>query len=210
MKLKIIKNTCLSIFMLLLIFSCGDKSTGNSNSKTSAPVRQQQVANGTFLYISDSSNIQQVEIVLEASGNTKINTQRGSYFGEKKGDKLKYYDQQDNFRFEIKYKDTSFKLRDRNSELLWKVKTYDKKIKLANNEEMANPIEIKLKNEQKIVIYKNGEESKTIRIDASKNPLNISNSYFTSGFKNNYQAGILNLDELSLDEKYFLLAELNR
>ncbi|MEL6562466.1 MAG: hypothetical protein AAFQ94_30125 [Bacteroidota bacterium] len=76
---------------------------------------------------------------------------------------------------------------------------------------MENPIEIKLKNDQKIVIYKNGTEDQTIRIDSSKSPLNISNQYFSNGsFKNSYHAAILSLNELSADEKYMLMAELNR
>lgn len=214
MKLNIIRNICLSALMVLFLFSCGGNSTGGGDSYSSTPVTSAAKASAqsaSFLYISDINNVQLAELILESGGNNKINTKNGTFFGEKKGDKLKYYDQQDNFRYEVKYKESSFKLRDRNSALLWKVKTYDNKIKLSNNEEMENPIEIKLKNDQKIVVYKNGAEDQTIRIDLSKSPLNISNQYYSNGsFKNIYHAAILNLSELNTDEKYMLIAELNR
>lgn len=210
MKSILIKNTCLSILILFFIFACNEKPSGNQKPPTSKQVEKPVSSSNSFLYINDSTNVQLVEIISENNGNTRVNTKNETFFGERKGDKLKYYDQQDNFRFEIKYKDSSFKLRDRQSQLLWKVKQYDNKIKLSNSEEMANPIEIKLKNAQKIVIYRNGEEVQTIRIDPDKTPLNISNAFFTTGFKNNYHAGILNLDELSAIEKYLLIAELNR
>lgn len=215
MKLNIIKNICLSTIFGLVLFSCGNSSTGNSetysNKPTTTPATQASSPTSAFLYISDSGNIQLAEIVLEPGGSCRINTKNGTFFGEKKGDKLKYYDQQNNFRYEIKYKESSFKIRDQNSSLLWKIKTYDNKIKLSNNEEMENPIEIKLKNDQKIVVSKNGAEVQTIRIDPSKSPLNISNQYFSNGsFKNNYHAAIMNLTELSSDEKYMLISELNR
>ena len=211
MKSKIITNTCLNVCLLLLLFSCGEKPSDNSTSeKVPTSTSTKPTATGSFLYISDESNSQLTEIGLETNGNSKITTRNGVLFGEKKGDKLKYYDQQNSFKMEIKYKDSSFKLRNSSSELLWKVKTYDNKIKLSNNEEMTAPIEIKLKNDQKIVVYKDGTEATTIRIDPSKNPLNIANKYFTSGFRNNYHAGILVLDELNPDEKYCIIAELNR
>ncbi|MCV6629474.1 MAG: hypothetical protein OIF50_06410 [Flavobacteriaceae bacterium] len=76
-----------------------------------------------------------------------------------KSDKKKYYDQDNQVVYEIKYKPTSFKLRTPSSKLLWKVKLYENKVKISDNEENTNPYEIKkmapsvfklTKNDQKI------------------------------------------------------------
>lgn len=211
MKLTHIRNTLLSILTVLLLVSCGDnKPTGSKNEKPgkSATVTS-SAGSEKFLYISDKSNIQIAEIIIAKDG-TNINLKGQTFFGEKKGDKLKYYDQQNNMRYEIKYKDGGFKLRDSNSELLWKIKVYDAKIKLANNEEMNRPVEIKVKSEKKLTTYKDGVESKVVRIDPTKTPLNINNTFYTRGFENNYHSAILLLDELNDLEKYMIIAELNR
>ncbi|MGB3466354.1 MAG: hypothetical protein WBA74_13835 [Cyclobacteriaceae bacterium] len=211
MKLTRIKNTLLSLVVLLAIASCGDnKPTENRNTTTSpAPSTSAQKSKESFLYVSDESDNQIAELVL-AGNDATINYESRTFFGERKGDKLKYYDQQNNMLYEIKYKENSFKLRDSNSALLWKVKTYDNKIKLADNEEMENPIEIKKKSDNKYVVYRNGEESKVIRIESDKLPININNTYYTRGFTNNYHSAILLMDDFKDLEKYMILVELNR
>lgn len=74
-----------------------------------------------------------------------------------KADKKKYYDANDNVVYEIKYKPDGFKLRTATSKLLWKIKLYDDKIKISDNEENLNPYEIKIIN---------GEEAKLVKDDA--------------------------------------------
>jgi len=211
MKLTIIKNTCFSLLLLFIVVACENTPNNNSsNSKSVSASSSNTTSNSKYLYVSNSANIQQAELVLENNGNTKVIIGSETFFGEKKGDKLKYYDQQNNLSYEIKYKETSFKLRDHNSQLLWKVKQYDHKIKLSSNEEMNNAIEVKLKNDQKIVILRPGQDEQVVRIDAGKTPLKIGDQFLTTGFENNYHAGILLLDNLTPVEKYLLLAELNR
>jgi predicted transcriptional regulator len=63
-----------------------------------------------------------------------------------KADKKKYYNKNNNVVYEIKYKSDGFKLRTASSNLLWKIKLYDTKIKLSDNEENENPYEIKIVN----------------------------------------------------------------
>jgi len=60
-----------------------------------------------------------------------------------KPDKKKYFDSNNTVVYEVKYKDDSFKLRTASSDLLWKVKLYDTKVKISDNEENLNPYEIK-------------------------------------------------------------------
>lgn len=60
-----------------------------------------------------------------------------------KSDKKKYYDSNNSVVYEVKYKDNSFKLRSSSSDLLWKVKIYESKVKISDNEENLNAYEIK-------------------------------------------------------------------
>ena len=67
-------------------------------------------------------------------------------FKQTKADKKKYFDKNNTVVYEIKYKSDGFKLRTASSKLLWKIKLYDNKIKLSDNEENENPYEIKIVN----------------------------------------------------------------
>jgi len=60
-----------------------------------------------------------------------------------KPDKKKYYNSSNAVVYEVKYKEDAFKLRTAASDLIWKVKLYDHKIKISDNEENLNPYEIK-------------------------------------------------------------------
>ena len=60
-----------------------------------------------------------------------------------KPDKKKYYNGSNTVVYEVKYKDDAFKLRTPSSDLIWKIKLYENKIKISDNEENENPYEIK-------------------------------------------------------------------
>ena len=74
-----------------------------------------------------------------------------------KPDKKKYYNNADDVVYEVKYKPDSFKLRTASSELIWKVKLYDAKIKISDNEENLNPFEIKKLENGEAKLEKNEE-----------------------------------------------------
>jgi len=81
-------------------------------------------------------------LLLGCKNETKTTT--GGFTSEMtKSDKKKYYDSNQTVVYEVKYKDDSFKLRTASSDLLWKVKLYEKKVKISDNEENLNPYEIK-------------------------------------------------------------------
>ena len=80
------------------------------------------------------------------------------YTSEKtKADKRKYYDQNNNVVYEVKYKSDGFKLRTASSTLLWKVKLYNDKVKISNNEENLNAYEIKKVGANEIKLEKDNE-----------------------------------------------------
>ena len=88
------------------------------------------------------------------------NTTKYSKYSAKqvKQDKKKYYDGNREV-YEIKYKTDGFKLRTNSSELIYKVKLYDDKIKISDNEENLNPYEIKLnKADNKAKLIKSNKE----------------------------------------------------
>lgn len=109
-----------------------------------------------------------------------------------KSDKKKYYNKNGSVAYEIKYKPDGFKLRTESSQLLWKIKFYDSKIKISDNEENLNPFEIKImetyqaklvKNEVKIAKTKYDLKTKTQTVlysDESKKGLSKTKPYSPS------------------------------
>lgn len=91
-----------------------------------------------------------------------------SYRSKKtKSDKRKYYDTNDQVIYEVKYKSEGFKLRTPSSNLLWKIKLYDDKIKISDNEENLNPFEIKIISKHEAKLVKDGVEIGRIKYDAA-------------------------------------------
>ena len=111
-------KTKLSITIILTLFLTVLVSCNSSTKNTI--IKETSVANGT-----------------ESSSN-------GYSSKMTKSDKKKYYDSNDNVVYEIKYKSDGFKLRTASSDLIWKVKLYDNKVKISDNEENLNPYEIKI------------------------------------------------------------------
>ena len=98
--------------------------------------------------------------MLSCKENKTTTSQNGTSYTSKmtKADKKKYFDASDNVVYEVKYKEDGFKLRTASSQLLWKVKLYDKKIKISDNEENINPYEIKIMDNGEAKLVKNEEK----------------------------------------------------
>ncbi|MAQ75304.1 MAG: hypothetical protein CL613_03095 [Aquimarina sp.] len=129
-----------------------------------------------------------------------------------KADKKKYFDANDNVVYEVKYKPDGFKLRTPSSTLLWKVKLYDQKIKISDNEENHNPYEIKImgSNEAKLV-----KEDKTLarlkyEEDAQGKKLVITDDSGSKVVEAGYAPSYLvqYLSEIPKDQKDILINEL--
>ncbi len=125
----------------------------------------------------------------------------------KRSDKRKYYDGS-SMVYAVKMDEGGFKLRDENERLLWKVKLYPDKLKIANNEDMNGAYEVKLRDEGKLKLEKNERELNTIHLSVSSTPLAIAEKYSIEGFGISLAPGILMIDDLKDVEKFIIMAEL--
>ena len=87
--------------------------------------------------------------------------------GHLKGEKCKY-ELDGKLVAEVKYSDDGFKVRTPEGNLLWKIKIYDDKIKISDNEENNNPFEIRESNSEKIKVKREDREVATARLDGNK------------------------------------------
>jgi len=111
-------------------------------------------------------------------------------------------------QYAVKFSDDGFKLRDHNEELLWKVKLYEDKVKIADNEEMTNAYEIKLKEEGRIKLEKNESLLTELRQNADAEWFQVNEHYRTQGTGLSLAPAILLIEELKEVEKFILMAEL--
>jgi hypothetical protein len=162
---------------------------------------------GTFL-INDASNNVLGEISVTGSDIT-VSDGTGSLTGVKKrDDKRKYYSSSEVMEYAVKYSEDGFKLRDRNENMIWKVKLYEDKIKIASNEEMQGAYEVKLREGGKLKVERNERELYALHLTEDDNWSSIENKYSTKGFGVSLAPGLLLISELKDREKFIIMAEL--
>lgn len=110
--------------------------------------------------------------------------------------------------FETKWDDDGFKLRTPSGSLLYKVKMKDDKIKVSDNEENANPFELKSREGDRIKVMGPGEKElgnvrATVVEDASGKKL-----FEVSGRAGSAGYGLLLLDKIEAAQRYIILSEL--
>jgi len=150
--------------------------------------------------------------VTETHSDTETVTS-GAYTSKMtKSDKKKYFDGSKNVVYEIKYKTDGFKLRTPSSNLLWKVKLYDGKVKISNNEENLNPYEIKLTETYKAKLVKNDETIARTSYDlgVKKQSVAAVNDTEPAFFETSYSPSLLlhRISEIPEDQKNILIQEL--
>lgn len=133
-----------------------------------------------------------------------FNTTKYTY--KSKPDKHKFY-ANGQMQYEVKFKEDGLKLRDKNSNLLWKVKLYPDKIKVSNNEENTNAFVIK-PYENKIKVKRNEEELYKVQLNENTIRVNEKVAYTLSSKQENYAYAIMAIEEIPNEHKLFLLAEL--
>lgn len=126
----------------------------------------------------------------------------------KRSDKRKYYDGSNNMVYAVKLDDDGFKLRNANELLIWKIKLYPDKLKIASNEEMTGAYEVKLRDDGKLKLERNDSEIKSIRLSADAEWNNVEERYSIQGFGNSLAPGILLINDLKDREKFIIMAEL--
>ncbi len=95
------------------------------------------------------------EVTPETQKTQVVDNSTGYSSKMTKSDKKKYYNKNGSVAYEIKYKTDGFKLRTESSQLLWKIKLYESKIKISDNEENLNPFEIKIMGTYEAKLVKN-------------------------------------------------------
>lgn len=146
--------------------------------------------------------IDEAETSLEVSGE--------QLFGvAKRADKRKYYNNDNQIVYAVKYADGSFKLRDGQEQLLWKVKVYDSYLKISNNDEMTNAFRIGFSDAGKLKVKQGGEELYAIRYDQQASRFKAGEFYLMN-FKNSLATGVILIQEISLRDRIILASEVIR
>ncbi len=196
-----------SIALIIALQACGGSSNEQKVVEQTQSTPVNTIKSPTSFYINSGKNEGLAELIIEGE-NVIVRRAGGDLFGELKGDKRKYYNQNDQFRNAVKYKEDAFKLRDENEELLWKVKIYEDKIKLANNEEMTNAYKISLSESNKIKIKRDEEEVAALRLVSNDAFVNVNEKYVVRNFGTSLAIGVLMIDEIQEDHKFLICAEL--
>ena len=138
--------------------------------------------------------------VAPAGSDLTVNWDGGTLHGKFKGDKRKYES------LEVKLGDDGFKVRTLDGKLLWKVKVTPDKIKVSNNEENANPYELKIK-DAKVKVFAPGDRFLG-EVRARGNYVEIGDKFRAAGAKLDAYLGVTLLDGVPMRERAVILAEL--
>ncbi|PKV52989.1 hypothetical protein ATE84_5122 [Aquimarina sp. MAR_2010_214] len=200
-----------ALFCLLLIVSSCKSNTENNASKET---ETNNVVEATS--VEEATNVDDQMVISTPTGEKiggftldplTIYAGGNKYTSKNKPDKHKFYTN-GSMVYEVKFKSEGFKLRDKNSELLWKIKIYPDKIKISDNEENENAFEIR-RYDDKIKIKRNEEELYAIQLGSSSVTVNDEILYQLSSNQDNYVYAILAIKEIPEDQKMFILAELS-
>jgi len=205
------KNTWLNLFLILVCLSaCSTKQENNlatnAQNGTVENTTQTNEVSSSYFYINTLRNEKPANITIDEE-KIQLSLQNTALFGKLKGDKRKYYNASNEMQFAVKLSENGFKLRDAQEELLWKVKLYDDKIKLANNEEMENAYEIKLRDD-KLKIEQNNEEIEVFRFNPQAPNVQLNEAYMVRGFGNSIAMGVLLIGVIPEPEKFMLCTEI--
>ncbi|MFI8604127.1 hypothetical protein ACIGCP_06685 [Cellulophaga baltica] len=194
----------LSLFSLILVFgSCKETADKSTTSSPTENTTTEEVSYSDAQVVLSTPAGEEIggfslSPMTIYAGNTK-------YTSKNKSEKHKYYTHGD-LAFEVKFKSDGFKLRDKNSALLWKIKMYPDKIKISDNEENTNAFEIK-RYEEKIKIKQNDDELYTVALEDATISANDTVLYKLSANQESYAYAIMALKEIPEEQRIFILAE---
>lgn len=202
MKKSVIILSILSLFLIVTSCKTETKTTAVDAISTMASDSgaSNSVSNDIIIYKPDGSVVGGIDLSpMLVSANGK------KYSVKTKPEKKKFY-ANGTMQYEIKLKDGGFKLRDKNSNLLWKIKIYPDKYKVSDNEENQNGYVVR-NYDNKIKIKRNEAEVYRIQLD-SMLTANDNAIYKFSAPQNHYAYAVLAIDEIPEDQRLFILAEL--
>jgi len=192
-------SSCAFILIVGLSMACNQSSNQDQNTSENKTANQDNTNTLPNTWLSVKMAGQEMGKISNNTSDLQFFVQGVEYQSKLKGDKRKYAVKSGDIVAEVKYKDDGFKVRKPDGTLLWKIKLYDDKVKISNNEENLNPYEIKLGDSDKAKLKKNDETLGEIKLKTSDKKVEI-----TGGAKSYY----IETDKLSLAFGVFLIEEI--
>jgi len=134
---------------------------------------------------------------------------------EKGAEKRKYRTSEGRTISGVKFGDDGFKIRDADAKLQWKIKTYETKIKISDNEEGTNPTELKTSNDGKqIKVIEKGVEIATVKFYADRGEMKLKDAKSnetileTKAIKLNSVLAVLAVKRIPINQRAILAAEI--
>ena len=190
--------------LVLLLTQCGGSGSSQGGSNGGDEITVVPGENYFALQTAEGRH----EMVLDR-GQIFLDGPGYSLSGEKKGDKRKYYTAEGDVALEVKYSDEDkLKIRNADGSLRWKIKLYEDKIKVADNEEMENAYEIRLYEGNRIKIKRNDEELAEWRLPPDATNQLSREGTKLEGIAPGLTAGVVLLDALTAQEQMVLMSEL--
>jgi hypothetical protein len=202
--------------MLLIAGACRERATGTEEVARLAKTTTPAAASGVVTTPSPSGGVtirradgSEVAVVQRRGQTVEIRYGGTMLTGEpRESGKRKYRSGNGPVIFEIKPNENGFKLRTADGALRWKVKISADKIKISDNEENANPFELKARDGGRTKVVAPGDkELGNVRgndvEDAGGKKL-----YHVEGAAGSAGYGVLLLDTIPPPQRSILLAEL--
>jgi hypothetical protein len=203
--------------LVLVLASCGGESEEVSEQKAPAASNVAPTAT-TAAQGAATSAASQLTSVSEKGGTvTIVFTENGAeqeLYGELRDNGKRKYTLDDGpVLYEIKSgDDQSFKLRNPDGSLRWKVKISPDKIKISNNEENKNAFELKPRADQRVKVVAPGDrELGNVRFAAEKIDVETADGKVIFSKRAAFAAGgygVLLLDAIPPRERFIIVAEL--
>jgi hypothetical protein len=171
-----------------------------------APVTIRNADGTELMTVSESGG--SVDITLNAAGTKRVMR------GDPRDSGKRKYTIDGVGMYEVKPGDSGFKLRNADGTLRWKVKIAPEKIKISDNEENADPFELKTRDGDRVKVVAPGDrEIGNVRFDRAKSTTEIENAagktlFRVDGPKPSGAYGVLLLDAIPENERAILLAEI--
>lgn len=133
--------------------------------------------------------------------------------GKIKRGKRKYTLERDQVYAEVKPKDAGFKLRTPNGQLLWKVKLWDEKVKISDNEQGTEPFVVKKKSADRAAVSRNGTDLGRVKLYPDERLVKVKDAANNERHRGPTETlfgayGLLLMEAIPLPERYIIMAEL--
>ncbi|WP_028888857.1 hypothetical protein [Tenacibaculum ovolyticum] len=195
------KNIFIAFIALFITFTSCEKATKKTYKQENTTILQNKIKLDVEIKNVDKSSVGGFNLQ-----PIKINYKGNNYTMKSKPTKHKFYTD-GKMKYEVKFKEDGLKLRDKNSNLLWKVKIYADKIKISDNEENNNPFVIRAYDD-KIKVKRNEKELYSVGLENNTIMVNNKELFKITTSKNSYVYALLAIKEIPNEHKLFLLAEL--